>query len=401
MGAIEAVRRGWAILPLVPGGKEPYSALLPRDRHGEPSWRLLAVTPATEAEVLGWYAKDHAANWGLILGQGIVAVDVDGEHPRHLHLPPTAQVQTGRGSHYLYRTDRPTPTLKCPWGELRGDGSYIVGVGSLHPSGVRYQWSDYCNPEEIGIADLPPDLLQAVEEEHNRQSAHRGQTGQFIHNQYISYRSTEPEVHAPAFDYAVWVTREDVALSIMQACGVASPQLKKPFKCVLPGHEEKKASASLFRVDDGTIAYRDWHQKDGAAWYTLGEVFASVVAGKVLDLGPGEKTVWLIRALIRCGYLKPPAIWAPKLPADVQAGTRDVFNGFRELVACRHLYQGGDPGGTMFSWRFAAAWCGRSHVTVGRAMEWLLKHGYLKRVAVEGGGKRAATMFVLSAPNKG
>lgn len=399
-GALAAVRRGWAVLPLIPGGKEPYGALLPRDRHGDPSWRLLAVTPATEDEVRGWFQKDSAANYGVILS-GLAVVDVDGEHPRHLHLAPTAVTRTRRGGHYFYRTSRPLSTLKLPWGELRsGEGSYVVGAGSLHPSGARYEWADFCNPDEIGITDLPADLLQVAEEEHQQQRErrshppHRAGTGS--NKKYIT--DCFPAAPSPStFDYSEWATREDVALSILKACGVANPRLKKAFKCILPGHDDHRASASLYRLDNHVIVYRDWHEQDGAAWYTLGEVYASVRSGRATKCGAGEKIIWFVRALIHCGYLKPPAIWAPRLPADVTPVVRDVFEGFRELVACRHIYQNGDPGGTMFSWRFAAAWCKRGERQAGQAVGWLLREGYLRQMPGTGGIKRAATMFVIGS----
>lgn len=395
--ALDAVRRGWAVLPLVPGGKEPLSTLLPKDRFGKPSWRLLALQPATEAEIRTWFTREPNLNLGIILGEasgGLVVVDVDRKPAKPLHLPPTVVVNTARGAHYYFRASKSVQTLKTSWGELRGENAYVV-VSGRHPAGVPYLWGECCSPAEIDVADLPEDLLQTAEEEAMEQrKARQKNPGRVSNKQYTGNRLPSPGSEV-TFDYLDWVTREDVALSIIRACGVEKPQLGKAFKCVLPGHSERKASASLYRHADNVIQYRDWHMKDGAAWFSLSEIFASVTAGRVMRLGPGERVVWLIRALIHCGYLKAPSVWAPKLPADVKPVIADVYNGFRLLVAVRHLYNGAADG-TMFSWRFASSWCGRSERHTGESIRWLLKHGYLRQVQCQvQAGKRATALFQL------
>jgi hypothetical protein len=48
------------------------------------------------------------------------------------------------------------------------------------------------------------------------------------------------------------------------------------------------------------------------------------------------------------------------------------------LLGCKWWHTPQAP--TMFSWRFAAAWCGLGERHVGEAMHWLLAHGWLRQV---------------------
>jgi hypothetical protein len=53
-----------------------------------------------------------------------------------------------------------------------------------------------------------------------------------------------------------------------------------------------------------------------------------------------------------------------------------TYQGFIHLLACKWLYNYGKP--STFSWRFAAGWCGVSERMAGEAIQWLLKHHYLR-----------------------
>jgi len=89
-----------------------------------------------------------AANIGIAVPSGVVAVDVDGPEgvaaleSGGYSLPETATVETGRGHHYLYRTtERLGPkTAILAKVDLRGVGSYLVAPPSLHCSGREYRW---------------------------------------------------------------------------------------------------------------------------------------------------------------------------------------------------------------------------------------------------------------------
>ena len=70
--ALNYVSKGWAVLPLAPGDKKPFSPLLPRVK-GKRSWKLLSEKPATEAEVRAWFARYPDINIGGIVKFSLVS----------------------------------------------------------------------------------------------------------------------------------------------------------------------------------------------------------------------------------------------------------------------------------------------------------------------------------------
>jgi len=104
-------------------------------------------------------SRDTAAgfgNYGVKLGRGIGVVDTDSDESEEFiarqidlhHIPATPfMVKTARGLHRYFRLSRPTPKFIRREGmaiEFRNEGQYVVGPGSLHPSGCVYMaaaWS--------------------------------------------------------------------------------------------------------------------------------------------------------------------------------------------------------------------------------------------------------------------
>ena len=142
---------GWAVIPLHtpidgvcdcrrPDCSSPGKH--PRTKNG-----LLDASTDPD-QIQRWWAMWPDANVGIAVPSGVVAVDIDGPEgvealrARGYSLPETATVETGRGHHYLYRTDeRIGPkTAVLPKVDLRGLGSYLVAPPSLHHSGRRYRW---------------------------------------------------------------------------------------------------------------------------------------------------------------------------------------------------------------------------------------------------------------------
>lgn len=396
--ALDYLARGWCVIPVCPKTKLPHSRLLPKDRAGEPSWKLLTLRPATTREVLHWREEDPEFNVGIALGECssyLVVVDVDRTPDRPLHLPPTVTAVTGRGAHYYYIAQNPVPTIKCAWGEIRSEGAYVVAPPSTHPSGAVYQWADFCAPGEIELAELPADLLQAAENDRDRLQQSRGQVSK---KNYSFTRLPCPESSPRILDD--WFRSEEAAVRILRACGVANPKVGKGIPCCLPGHHEKHPSAALWRQPDGAYGWHDFHQRDGREWFSLAEVYASVKAGKTMKLGPGETAAWMLRAVMDVGLLKAPAVMAPKVPADAPEVVRDVYAGFLKLLAVRAIYNAAQTSAP-YSWRFAALWCGRSERHTGEAIKWLLQRGYLRPADEPGDrSKRKATLLALGTPKE-
>jgi len=154
--ALEHYERGLALLPLRPKGKEPNFAVL-TEVHGSQEWRPLAARRASPAEIRHWHEVDPETNLGVILGGpsgGLVVIDVDRE-PMGVAWPATPTVRTSRGRHVYVRSDEPVQTMTFPWGELRGEGSYVALPDSVHPSGIRYEYVvSPSEAEPIGLSDL-------------------------------------------------------------------------------------------------------------------------------------------------------------------------------------------------------------------------------------------------------
>lgn len=91
-------------------------------------------------------------NYGLVVPDGVFALDVDGDGPTQLarlevmygQLPPTLRTRTANGEHIFLRWP---DSLPRPLGHLFGfvtrwqsgkDAGYVIGPRSVHPSGKEY-----------------------------------------------------------------------------------------------------------------------------------------------------------------------------------------------------------------------------------------------------------------------
>lgn len=146
-----AHNRGWVLTAL--NGKIPII-------HG---WQK---RPAPSLDQLLQWAE--RGNLGLRTGKvsGVFVVDVDtGGDVGDLALPDTVTAITGRGGRHLYfRAPDPCPgnsaSKLAPHVDTRGEGGQVVYIGSVHPQTHEiYRWADGLTPDDIGLADLPADVL--------------------------------------------------------------------------------------------------------------------------------------------------------------------------------------------------------------------------------------------------
>ncbi len=166
--ALALASAGWPVVPLhtpIAGGcdcsKPDCSSpgKHPRTKNG------LSDATTDADQIRRWWGMWPQANIGAVVPDGYVVVDVDVADIATLfaadELPQTAASRTGRGWHYIYRTQvtvRPKVDVRKHV-DLRGPGSYIVVPPSLHVSGVRYEW---IVPIEAGVADSPAWLTEVV-----------------------------------------------------------------------------------------------------------------------------------------------------------------------------------------------------------------------------------------------
>ena len=154
--ALFLCKQGFSLLPLKPASKIPYYQLLPTTREGQASWNLYSLRCATESEVKDWFICDPECNYGILTGHGFYVLDVDNVRklPKE-SLPPTVTVKSGKGIHYYYKCEQELPGKKFDFGELKSEGGYIVGPGSVHKNGKVYEFYDMLSLAEIEIAILP------------------------------------------------------------------------------------------------------------------------------------------------------------------------------------------------------------------------------------------------------
>jgi uncharacterized protein DUF3631/bifunctional DNA primase/polymerase-like protein/primase-like protein len=157
-------RSGWHVLPLhtpVPGG---CSCVKPDcQRPGKHPRTLHGLNDATtdEAIIRKWWTCWPDANIGIVVPDGMVVVDIDGEEGETAlrdagyELSPTVTCKTGRGTHHYYRTlAKVGPKIGVlPHIDLRGPGSYVIAPPSLHARGNLYTW--IVSPTERKPADVP------------------------------------------------------------------------------------------------------------------------------------------------------------------------------------------------------------------------------------------------------
>ena len=132
------------------------------------NWSIIPLRPRQKVPAIRWeaYQRRHAFadeleqffstpgfNVGIVTGRvsGIFVIDLDS--PEAItwaadHLPPcNLRVRTAKGIHYYfdYSGDRPMRNkVKVRVGgvqrdlDIRADGGFVVGPGSVHPSGFVY-----------------------------------------------------------------------------------------------------------------------------------------------------------------------------------------------------------------------------------------------------------------------
>lgn len=149
--------KGFSVFPLAPNSKVPI------DKWGEFQHRH-----ASDKEVASWDRSNF--NVGVATGKisQIAVIDADDQEAidfiEAAGLEPTPWVQTSRGRHYCYRYPSGGVGNRVHVGgkalDVRGDGGYVVGVGSRHPDGTLYEWG--LSPDDVPFAPFPAHLISAA-----------------------------------------------------------------------------------------------------------------------------------------------------------------------------------------------------------------------------------------------
>jgi hypothetical protein len=138
--AAAALERSFSIIPLVPRGKEPLPGWGPTRKCR--NWSDFgAVKGVTED-----------CNVGIVADENFLILETDDEGQlrqlvrnctgRELPITLTSQARPGRPHFYYRQTPRTLEVGNCTVAglfELRAKNQYVVGPGSVHPSGAVYQ----------------------------------------------------------------------------------------------------------------------------------------------------------------------------------------------------------------------------------------------------------------------
>ena len=177
--ALQYAARGWHVLPLytISNGRctcaNGDTCAHPGKHPRTPSGFKDATADRQQIKNWNW----SGANIGIATGKtsGIFVIDIDGEvgkasfealQAEHGKLPKTVTVKTGRGRHYYFHCD--DAGVRSSIGKLaknidiRGDGGYVVGAGSVHESGFTYSFVQGRGPDEVEVARAPKWLLDRV-----------------------------------------------------------------------------------------------------------------------------------------------------------------------------------------------------------------------------------------------
>ncbi|MEC5159776.1 MULTISPECIES: bifunctional DNA primase/polymerase [unclassified Janthinobacterium] len=195
-------------------GKHPCGGLTFRD----------ATTDVKAISV--WFDRWPDMNYGIATGVEIkggnkmlVVVDVDSYKggadaamdafdAAHGKMPETAEVQTGGGGRHLYfLTDcgkKFRSTLGNAGIDFKGIGGYVIGPGSLHRSGRRYEWEASSDPSDgQAIADLPAWVIEQFGvKEAVPTSAASSISGDVSEAEIAEYQAHLDVIAAD--DYAIW-----------------------------------------------------------------------------------------------------------------------------------------------------------------------------------------------------
>ncbi len=321
----DAAAAGHRVFPVKPAGKEPAIA-----------WKEFVERAPTTEELAHWNASDF--NVGVITGEpsDIAVLDVDSAEAQEfvdaLDLPPTPRLTTGRGTHFYFRLPqggvRNATNIAGHKLDLRGDGGYVVGDGSIHPSGLRYTWE--IGPDEVPFAEFPLQLLELVKSKarvrtnHSKQSA--GHEPDVAENRYAdwldrrineacaSIRSTEEGGRNNALFQVAVRLAEDVAAAGADWSGFAAPLVEAAQTSGLDAHEAGRTVESAWRAGS----------ENPTSWITLSREWI---------FNSGSEVFWHLESR---ASLKPSGFKAEfgKLnPAKKQALTTFLTsNGYVEVV---------------------------------------------------------------------
>lgn len=150
--ANEFRKTGIATIPIQYKDKRPDFNLLPKNEDGNSSWERYKTELPSYDDLSNWFLRGQH-NYGVVTGwSNLVVLDFD-LHTEYVawglwgkHYPianyvfnSAFQVKTGRGVHVYIRTINPERNRNLRNIDIKANSGYVLGVGSIHPSGAMYE----------------------------------------------------------------------------------------------------------------------------------------------------------------------------------------------------------------------------------------------------------------------
>jgi hypothetical protein len=184
------------------------------------------------------------------------------------------------------------------------------------------------------------------------------------------------------------LTVEDVT-PILSTLGL--PQLGEEFPCRLPGYEGTLSSV----IDPESLRYRTLYTGAPREWWSLAEVFASLVARRPVILRPGATHArWWLRTRHAAGLIDatPPRLALPPL---LSPAARRLAIGFALALTLSETRHPGEP--ISYSRRFAMDWCGLPERATGDGLRELRSAGVLSAAgSIETAGRQPTPLYRLA-----
>lgn len=199
--ALQMLGRGLSVIPVpLPGGR--FDGKVPVI-----AWREFQERRATEVELRAWFSTP--VNIAIVTGAVSGCVVIDADSPEALtwirrRLPYTPwQTKTSKGFHLWYRHpgSRVGNRARIDTGDgrlaldVRGDGGYVIGPGSIHATGAVYEFAGDWSVSREALPRFWPGWL-ARPERQAASSQHRPRpTGHVVERarRYLA-RIPQPEI---------------------------------------------------------------------------------------------------------------------------------------------------------------------------------------------------------------
>lgn len=172
--ALDFLALGIGVIPIGHRDKRPEFRLLPRDEHNYPSWEIFK-TQLPDTEFVKQFLESGYYNYGVVTGwRHLVVIDFDDSEeyrkwlwwaartPSARHVADLAyRVATARGVHVYLRLPHVERSRKLGKVDIKAAGGYVLGPGSVHPSGAIYRplRNVYVFPLVEALSDVIPSSL--------------------------------------------------------------------------------------------------------------------------------------------------------------------------------------------------------------------------------------------------